>query len=139
MKVPKHKRLSTVVLVVAAFGVAATVSANPVKLRCAYRENPLGIDVPAPQLSWQSDNAERNWRQSAYEILVATQSGLLAPGNADMWDSGKQTSAESAAIRVSPIRTPPAPRSSIKVCSRRTPRQPRRNQIPYRPTWDISQ
>ena len=98
MKVPKRKRLSTVVLVVAVFGVAATVSANPVKLRCAYRENPLGIDVPAPQLSWQSDNTERNWRQSAYEILVATQSDLLAPGKADVWDSGKQTSSESVAI-----------------------------------------
>ena len=96
MKIPKQ--LLAGILVFAVVGVAATASANPVKLRCAYRKNPLGIDVPAPQLSWQSDNTERNWRQSAYEILVATQSNLLASGKADVWDSGKQTSAESVAI-----------------------------------------
>ena len=96
MKIPKQ--LLAGILVFAVVGFAVTASANPAKLRCAYRENPLGIDVPAPQLSWQSDNTERNWRQSAYEILVATQSNLLAPGKADVWDSGKQSSAESVAI-----------------------------------------
>jgi alpha-L-rhamnosidase len=69
-----------------------------VKLRCGYLQNPLGIDIPAPQLSWQSDNTERNWRQSAYEILVASNVKLLAPEKVDVWDSGKQLSSDSVGI-----------------------------------------
>ncbi|MBV9767020.1 MAG: alpha-L-rhamnosidase, partial [Acidobacteriaceae bacterium] len=76
----------------------ATLRAVPVHLRCEYLTNPMGIDIEKPNLSWQSDSAERNWRQSAYEVLVASQSGLLRAGKADVWDSGKQRSAESTSI-----------------------------------------
>jgi len=72
--------------------------AAPVKLRCDYRENPLGIDDTVPHFSWQSDNTERNWRQSAYQILVASSAENLQGGNADVWDSGKQSSDESVSI-----------------------------------------
>jgi alpha-L-rhamnosidase len=72
--------------------------AAPAHLRCDYRENPLGIDDPAPSFSWQSDNTERNWRQSAYQILVASSAENLQRGSADVWDSGKRTSAESVGI-----------------------------------------
>jgi alpha-L-rhamnosidase len=61
-------------------------------------DNPLGIDVATPHLSWQSNIAERNWRQSAYRILVASTPELLSSGRADIWDSGKQSSAESVGI-----------------------------------------
>ena len=70
----------------------------PVKLRCDYRENPLGMDDTALHFSWQSDNSERNWRQSAYQILVASSAENLQGGNADVWDSGKQSSDESVGI-----------------------------------------
>ena len=78
--------------------VAACASANPVHLRCEYRENPLGIDQRTPHLSWQSDNSERDWRQSAYEILVATSAKALQPGKADVWDSQKRALDESVDI-----------------------------------------
>ena len=45
--------------------------------------------MAAPHLSWQSDNTERNWRQAAYEILVASSDESLRAGKADIWDSGK--------------------------------------------------
>ncbi|MBV9268824.1 MAG: family 78 glycoside hydrolase catalytic domain [Acidobacteriaceae bacterium] len=70
----------------------------PVHLRCESLTNPLGIDFVKPMLSWQEDNAERNWRQTGYELLVATRPDLLAPGKADVWDSGKQASGESVGI-----------------------------------------
>jgi len=73
-------------------------SATPVHLRCEYSENPLGIDQASPQLSWQSDNTERNWRQAAYQVLVASSSERLQAGNADIWDSGKIESMESVGI-----------------------------------------
>jgi len=76
-----------------------SASATPVHLRCEYRENPLGIDAPAPQLSWQSDSSERNWKQSAYQILVASSLDGLAAGRVDVWDSGRMNSDESVDIR----------------------------------------
>ena len=78
--------------------VAAFASANPLHLRCELLENPLGIDTTAPRLSWQSDATERDWRQIAYEILVATKPELLKTGFADIWDSGKVDSGESVGV-----------------------------------------
>jgi alpha-L-rhamnosidase len=52
--------------------VCGAAQAGPVKLRCDYLDNPLGIDSEAPRLSWQSDSLARNWRQTAYQILVAS-------------------------------------------------------------------
>ena len=46
-------------LVIAFLVVATAVFAEPVRLRCEYLENPLGLDVAAPHLSWQSDSADR--------------------------------------------------------------------------------
>jgi alpha-L-rhamnosidase len=74
------------------------VSATPVHLRCEYRENPLGIDARPPHLSWQSDSVERNWKQSAYQILVASSLDALHSGHVDVWDSGKIGSDESVDV-----------------------------------------
>src|SRR5579864_2185508 len=79
-------------------GLTAAAWATPVHLRCEYLVNPLGIDQASPRLSWQSNNAERNWKQTAYEILVASTPEQLSAGNADIWDSGKNNSGESVDI-----------------------------------------
>jgi len=92
----KRCKISNVVLAVGILISAA--SATPVQLRCEYLENPLGIDAMTPHLSWQSDNSERDWSQSAYEILVASREENLKSGRADIWDSGRMPSAESVGI-----------------------------------------
>ena len=92
------KRLRLWSMVSATIILAATASATPVQLRCEYMENPLGLDVATPHLSWQSDSTERNWTQTAYEILVAGSDENLRTGKADIWDSGKVNSAESVGI-----------------------------------------
>jgi alpha-L-rhamnosidase len=56
--------------------LAATV---PTQLRCEYRENPLGVDVARPRLSWQLTEG----KQTAYQVVV---DGL--------WDSGRIESDE---------------------------------------------
>lgn len=78
--------------------VTAGLHAAPVRLTCDYVVNPLGIDAPRPRLSWQSDSKERNWRQSAYRLLVATNAGLLQNGKHDVWDSGRRESDESVSV-----------------------------------------
>lgn len=75
-----------------------SASARPFHLRCEYLENPVGIDKTSPQLSWQSNNTERNWEQTAYQILVASSLENLSTGKADVWDSGKTNSGESVGI-----------------------------------------
>ncbi len=78
--------------------VPFTTTAKPVLLRCEHMVNPLGIDAVKPSFSWQSDSKERNWKQSAYRIEVASSIDLLRAGHADIWDSGKQASDESASV-----------------------------------------
>lgn len=58
-------------------------------LRCEYGENPLGIDIVRPRLSWVINFNGRNWRQDAFQILVASSEGILGSGLGDLWDSGR--------------------------------------------------
>jgi alpha-L-rhamnosidase len=69
----------------------AGASIRPVELRCEYLNEPLGVDVPHPRLSWRlaaTDEAARGQRQSSYQIHVATADDRLTAGTADVWDSG---------------------------------------------------
>lgn len=72
--------------------------ATAVHLRCEYLQNPLGIDKASPQLSWQSDGTERNWKQAAYQIFVASSTERLRAGDADIWDSDRTESSDSVNI-----------------------------------------
>ena len=70
---------------------------RPTALRTEYRVDPLGIDTPAPRLSWQLAAVHpetRGAEQSGYAILVATDRSLLRPGIANLWDSGTVSSKE---------------------------------------------
>ncbi|HYK87941.1 MAG TPA: alpha-L-rhamnosidase N-terminal domain-containing protein, partial [Acidobacteriota bacterium] len=87
------------VTVLLAFSGAQLTSAAPVSLtglRCEYKTNPLGIDVPLPRLGWQILSNERAWMQTAYQIRVAQDPDALSQGKELVWDSGKVASAESA-------------------------------------------
>lgn len=79
-------------------GGDAAGAATPVALTVDHRVAPLGIDTAAPHLSWQHDIATRDWRQSAYQVLVASDPSRLREGSADVWDSGRQQSDQSHGI-----------------------------------------
>ncbi len=67
-------------------------------LTCEYLTNPLGIDEPLPRLAWQVNDPRRGAKQTAYQILVATDPELLSPGKADVWDSGMVNSDRSIQV-----------------------------------------
>ena len=70
-------------------------------LKSEYLVNPLGIEVPAPRLSWMMEAANAivfNQNQKAYQILVATSEEKLSETNADLWNSGKFISDANAQI-----------------------------------------
>jgi len=64
-------------------------------ISCEYEQNPLGIDIQQPRLSWQIQSDQRNVKQSAYQILVSTSREYLEENNADMWNSEKVVSNQS--------------------------------------------
>jgi alpha-L-rhamnosidase len=66
-------------------------SAAPGRLRCEYCDNPLGVDIAKPRLSWtiEARSQVRGLRQTAYQILVASSEALLKKDAGDLWDSGK--------------------------------------------------
>jgi alpha-L-rhamnosidase len=51
--------------------------------------NPLGIDNVRPRLSWILESGERNQKQTAYRMLVASNEELLSRDSGDLWDTGK--------------------------------------------------
>ncbi|WP_224723674.1 glycoside hydrolase family 78 protein [Paenibacillus vietnamensis] len=63
-----------------------------------YAVNPVGIDSMRPRLFWKLESDERDVRQTAYQIIVASSREKLEQGDADMWDSGKTASGESIQI-----------------------------------------
>jgi alpha-L-rhamnosidase len=73
-------------------------SLRPISLRCEYRADPLGIDVPAPRLFWKLDSDKRGARQSAYQIRAAHTPEALASETGSFWNSGKVVSAQSVHI-----------------------------------------
>ena len=68
------------------------------RLTTEHLANPMGIDTSTPRLSWQLESGQKNVRQEAYHILVASTPELLAQDKGDLWDSGKTASAESQNI-----------------------------------------
>ncbi len=64
-------------------------------LRCEYLADPLGIDVVQPRLSWKLGSQWRGQRQTAYQVLAASEEKRLVEDKADLWDSGKVASDQS--------------------------------------------
>ena len=70
-------------------------SGAPTGLLCEAMEQPLGIGITQPRLSWRVNDSRRGAVQTAYEIRIATSAEKLGQGQADVWDSGKVESSES--------------------------------------------
>ncbi len=77
---------------------AATDGVQVTALRCEYLDNPLGIDVTRPRLSWilvAANPEERGKSQSAYRVLASSSRANLDADVGDLWDTGKVMSGQS--------------------------------------------
>jgi alpha-L-rhamnosidase len=88
--------VSTLLLFSAARPVHAQIAIQ--HLRCEMLNNPAGIDVTQPRLSWQLEGKARNIQQVAYQVLVASSPEKLARQEGDVWNSGKVNSNQSIHI-----------------------------------------
>ena len=77
---------------------ATLEGATVVSLRCENLAQPLCVERPGPRLSWAIQSSTKNWRQSAYRVIVASTEKALAQGRGDLWDSEKVPSTESVNI-----------------------------------------
>jgi hypothetical protein len=84
-------------------------SLRVVDLRTEHLTDPIGIDEPAPLVSWrlEGDGAEIPEGQQAYQIRVAGSAAALKRGRTLIWDSGRVASASTSNIPLSRL----APRS----------------------------
>ncbi|MHA8108711.1 family 78 glycoside hydrolase catalytic domain [Aquirufa sp. A-Brett2-W8] len=62
-------------------------------LQVEYQKAPLGIDEAHPRFSWQMNSSVRNAKQTAYHIVVQSESGQI------VWDSKKQNTDISVGIQ----------------------------------------
>jgi alpha-L-rhamnosidase len=100
------KRMTTFMMALIITTLSSIAGITVDHLRCEYLENPLGIDVLTPRLSWElcgkdeggNLKAERGVRQNSYRILVASSVDLLNQNRGDVWDSGVVQSDQSTQV-----------------------------------------
>ena len=69
----------------------------PVRLRCEFKKDPLGI-VGHPTFSWWVSDTRAAELQSAYEIQAASESWRLSEDAPDLWQSGRIEGWENAHV-----------------------------------------
>lgn len=67
-------------------------------LRCEHLVNPLGIDEIKPLLSWELQSEERGKRQTACQILVASDPLELERNEGGVWNSRKLSNIQNSRI-----------------------------------------
>src|ERR1019366_464444 len=65
---------------------------------CEHVQNPLGLDVRQPRLSWVMNSTQRGDHQTACQILVASSPAILAQNQGDLWNSGAIVSSQSVLV-----------------------------------------
>jgi alpha-L-rhamnosidase len=77
-------------LLVIAFAISFKIDAqSATDLRCEYLQAPIGIDATHPRLSWKLDDNRNGAKQTAYSIVVGTDSLSVSKGQGDYWQTGR--------------------------------------------------
>jgi alpha-L-rhamnosidase len=101
------------------FRTIAVATSSPLAIGSLCTEgmpHPLGLDEPAPRLSWSFlAQLPAGFRQKAYRIQVATSYTGLLEGDADAWDSGFVGSGDHTAIPYEGVALQPRQRYYWKV------------------------
>ena len=71
---------------------------GPVTLQTDALSEPLGIDNPHPELSWQIRDPRHGARQAAYDVMIFSKHPVSLTEKPDVWDSGRVESATSNGV-----------------------------------------
>ena len=80
------------------FFATHVAAAQPAHLQCEQLNDPQGIDARRPRLSWQITGNEKDLRQTAWQLLVASSPELLARDKGDLWSTPKMPGDQSRMI-----------------------------------------
>ena len=78
--------------------ISARLGVQARELTCEYAADPLGLQAAQPRFNWLLASDQRDQRQTACQILVASRRELLQPGRADRWDSGTVEAADTVHV-----------------------------------------
>ncbi|HHU26041.1 MAG TPA: alpha-rhamnosidase, partial [Bacteroidales bacterium] len=98
MKTIRHlcSYLTAIIFLFPACNEKATIEID--NLRCEFMQNPVGIDVEQPSLSWEINANARGVKQTGYRVLVASSLEKLNADESDIWDSGWVRSEQSTNV-----------------------------------------
>ncbi|MFD0940885.1 glycoside hydrolase family 78 protein [Pedobacter boryungensis] len=86
MKLSKVFRISIVLLcTVTSLNSFGQTLAN---LKTEYLINPIGLDNPNPRFTWQMADARKGAKQTAFRIMVSTDSVALLQEKSNQWNTG---------------------------------------------------
>ena len=86
------------IVIFSAFSSAGFAKTQVVKLVTEYHNNPIGIDIEKPRLSWQLISDEENILQTAYEIRAADSEKNLSKKSKQVWNTAKVISDKSVNV-----------------------------------------
>ena len=102
MKRIKHEgamKVMPMLMIAMAFSLASFAQKlSFTSLRTEYQNNPVGIDIAKPRLSWKFSSTGTDVMQEAYELRVATNALSLLQGKGLVWESGKIKSGQSVHV-----------------------------------------
>jgi alpha-L-rhamnosidase len=81
-------RITTLIIIFSLFCVQA-FAAVPVGLKTEYLVNPIGLDNIHPRLSWMMDDSRLGAKQTAYQLIVGTDSLSVSQGKGSVWTTAK--------------------------------------------------
>ena len=87
----------------------------PINLKTEYLSNPIGIETNSPRLSWTVQAENKNFEQTAYQIIVASSLEKLSQDVGDIFDSQKVFSTFSNQIEISGVQHKPRTQYFWKV------------------------
>jgi alpha-L-rhamnosidase len=94
-------RLFFLALVISVVCPLRAQSLSPIRLdalTCEHLQNPIGIGVPHPRLSWKLVSTRAGEVQTAYEVRAASSATALKFGKPDLWNSGKIATDQSVLV-----------------------------------------
>ena len=72
--------------------VNAAAPVKPINLRTEYLVNPLGLENAHPRLTWMLDDNRHGAKQTAFQVIVGTDSMAVSRGAGSMWATPKVNS-----------------------------------------------
>lgn len=97
----KYPLVSFCFVVLLSFLRADCFALDPIQsdnLKCEYLKNPLGIDNPNPRLTWLMIDSRKGAIQTAYQILVDTDSMKVVRDIAEEWNTGRVISSSNLVV-----------------------------------------